>query len=275
MRSRLSRAIRAISGAMFLSASTLAIGLAVGAVPRSWKWAHNWTLLITLTVLFTVLYAIATVVPAELMDNDYSAKSWPLSFRSVFKTNNLAIAKNVGFLKMEHSPSISEQDVKGKGREAAYDRPQRDAWLVGHGLPYGRVTRPPTRFALAQYRYEDLPAARADLQRALAIFEHAYGSDHPEVARLLTSLGFILHELGDLEGSRSCFQRALIILEKYYGPDHPEVARTLASLGISQYRGGDLPAARTSFLRALEIFKENYGTDYSEVAMIRAYLQDL
>lgn len=42
-----------------------------------------------------------------------------------------------------------------------------------------------------------LPTARASLECALAIFEAAYGPDHPEVAIALANLGNVQHELGD------------------------------------------------------------------------------
>jgi len=44
----------------------------------------------------------------------------------------------------------------------------------------------------------ELPAARATLERALAIFEAAYGPDHPEVTETLGYLGLV-QQLNDQE----------------------------------------------------------------------------
>jgi tetratricopeptide (TPR) repeat protein len=79
----------------------------------------------------------------------------------------------------------------------------------------------------------ELPAARAHLERALAITEAALGPDHPEVARTLTSLGNVLGDQGDLEEARRLHERALAIFEAAYGPDHPDteaIRKSLANL---------------------------------------------
>ena len=69
------------------------------------------------------------------------------------------------------------------------------------------------------------------LERALAISEAAYGSDYPDVARVLAILGWVQQKLGELPAARVTLERALPIFEAAYGPDHPDVARVLAVLG--------------------------------------------
>jgi tetratricopeptide (TPR) repeat protein len=59
----------------------------------------------------------------------------------------------------------------------------------------------------------ELAAARAAQERALTIFEAAYGPDHPEVARTLGSLGNVLEALGELAAARAAQERALSIAE--------------------------------------------------------------
>ena len=112
-----------------------------------------------------------------------------------------------------------------------------------------------------------LSAARAILERALAMKEAAYGPDHPEVARTLTNLGIVQQQLGELLAARATLERALAIDEVAYGPDDPEVARTLTNLGgMVQYLLGELPAARATLERALAIFQTAHGPDHPEVA---------
>lgn len=71
---------------------------------------------------------------------------------------------------------------------------------------------------------------RAAQQRALAIEEAVFGSDHPEVARTLGNLGNVQRKLGEFEVARATLQRALAIFEAAYGSDppgrHPHASRT-------------------------------------------------
>jgi tetratricopeptide (TPR) repeat protein len=83
-----------------------------------------------------------------------------------------------------------------------------------------------------QLELGELPAARATLERALAIEEAAYGPDHPEVAMTLGNLGNVQRELGELPVVRATLERALAIFKTIYGADHPRVAMTLGNLGI-------------------------------------------
>ena len=53
----------------------------------------------------------------------------------------------------------------------------------------------------------DLPAARAYLERALAIDERVYGPDHPEVATDVNNLGNLLQDSGRL-ARRACLPGA-------------------------------------------------------------------
>ena len=109
--------------------------------------------------------------------------------------------------------------------------------------------------------------ARTALERVLAIFEAAYGPDHPEVATTLGNLANIQQDLGQLADARATQRRALAIFEAAYGPDHPEVARTLGNLGIVQTEMSELAAARASQERALAIKEAAYGPDHPQVAM--------
>ena len=84
-----------------------------------------------------------------------------------------------------------------------------------------------------------LPAARATLERALAIREAVYGPDHLEVAKTLGNLGVVQRELGDLPAARATLERVLAIFQAAYGPDHPDVVRTVRGLGLLQQQLGN------------------------------------
>ncbi|MFN2503002.1 MAG: tetratricopeptide repeat protein [Acidimicrobiales bacterium] len=75
-----------------------------------------------------------------------------------------------------------------------------------------------------------LRSAEELLERALRIFEAAYGPDHPEVARTLDNLGIVLQETGDFGGAREHQERALRIEEAAYGPDRPHTRTVRGAL---------------------------------------------
>ena len=68
----------------------------------------------------------------------------------------------------------------------------------------------------------DYAKARDVLERALSIFERAYGRDHTSVAITLANLGNAYGNLGDQAKERDMLERALAIYENFYGPDHSE-----------------------------------------------------
>ena len=90
-------------------------------------------------------------------------------------------------------------------------------------------------------------------ERALAIFEVAYGPDHPSVAIRLNNLAGALRELGHPGQARPLFERALAIAEAVYGPDHPSVAIRLTNLAGILNDLGHPELAQPLFERAMAI----------------------
>ena len=85
---------------------------------------------------------------------------------------------------------------------------------------------------------------RDKLERALAIFERAYGRDHPEVAQTLGNLGCAYGQIRRLrEGARHAGARAR---DQGAGvrPRPPKVAYTLGNLGTAYGSLGDHAKAR-------------------------------
>ncbi|MBK7895138.1 MAG: tetratricopeptide repeat protein [Anaerolineaceae bacterium] len=118
----------------------------------------------------------------------------------------------------------------------------------------------------------DLAAARPFVERALAIFEKALGSDHQNesllssTANSLNNLGGLLQAMGDLAAARPFYERALAIYEKALGPDHPDTALSLNNLGGLLRAMGDLAAARPFYERALAIREKALGPDHPDTA---------
>jgi Tfp pilus assembly protein PilF len=61
------------------------------------------------------------------------------------------------------------------------------------------------------------------------------GGEHPDTARSLNNLGYLLQAMGDLAGARPYYERALAILRQSLGEDHPHtvtVQNNLDSLDV-------------------------------------------
>ena len=112
----------------------------------------------------------------------------------------------------------------------------------------------------------EFDSAKGLYERALAVGEQTYGTNHPNVAALINNIGFVLSRQGDLEGAKDHFERALAIDEKTYGPDHPEVAISVNNLGNILRYLGDLEGARKYLEWALVIDEKTYGSDHPTVA---------
>ncbi|HUU03038.1 MAG TPA: CHAT domain-containing tetratricopeptide repeat protein [Myxococcota bacterium] len=101
--------------------------------------------------------------------------------------------------------------------------------------------------------------ARGLFQRSLQMVEKSLGSNHPQAAIVLNSLGYLEMLAGNYRASRASYQRALAIQEKTFGAEHPQVAAILIGLGQVSRRMGSLEDAVGFFARALSIAKKTYG----------------
>jgi tetratricopeptide (TPR) repeat protein len=110
-----------------------------------------------------------------------------------------------------------------------------------------------------------LQEAKSDFERALKIYEDAYGSEHPYVSTPANNIGQILQAQGDLAGALEYSRRALKIDEKVYGPDHPDVATDVNNIGQILQAQGDLAGALEYSRRALKIDEKAYGPDHPKV----------
>jgi len=98
-------------------------------------------------------------------------------------------------------------------------------------------------------RAESLRAYRA----ALADYEKVQGPESVDVARLHSSIGWVLTVQGELNAARAEFERSKAIREKLLGADHPALANTWNELSALEIELGDYPAAVASARRELEV----------------------
>lgn len=89
--------------------------------------------------------------------------------------------------------------------------------------------------------------------RALALAEQVYGTDHPETATCVATLGWILQSRGDLHGALACFQRALSIDMAALESPHVHIVRDLRNIGDIHKAQGDLEEAQRYIEQALQV----------------------
>jgi tetratricopeptide (TPR) repeat protein len=93
-------------------------------------------------------------------------------------------------------------------------------------------------------------------QRALTITEQQLGSDHPNVATILSNLAELYREQRRYGEAEPLYQKALVILEQQLGCDHPDVARNLNNLAEVYREQGRYEDAEPLYGRAWLILKE-------------------
>jgi tetratricopeptide (TPR) repeat protein len=80
------------------------------------------------------------------------------------------------------------------------------------------------------YRLTGEARARATLERAAAIEEHAVASSHPEVANVYISLAQLGRAEGNLDGAMQYYRRALAVRERTLGATHALTLQTRQEL---------------------------------------------
>ncbi len=113
----------------------------------------------------------------------------------------------------------------------------------------------------------DYAGALSYYERALPIFEKAYGPEHAYTAQCLSNFGYLLHVTGNPVEAYPYCQRALAIREKLFGPDHPDVSLSRNNLGSVLQDMGDWVEARSCYERALAIREKAFGPDHPNTAI--------
>lgn len=112
----------------------------------------------------------------------------------------------------------------------------------------------------------DLDDAQQAIERALAIYEHNYGSEHSQVAKAIGGLGTVLEARGDRRGALAQYHRALAIQERVLGPQHFALTDSLFLIADIHAQLDENQAAREAFERslALELAADGGGARTAE-----------
>ena len=113
------------------------------------------------------------------------------------------------------------------------------------------------------------------VNRALAILEKRFDSNHPQVANSVSSLANLYLREGRLEEAAQLYERTLVIREKEFGPDNLNVAFSLFRLGNLHQRWGRYADAESFYQRALAVRKKILSPDHPQYAASLNSLADL
>ncbi len=108
--------------------------------------------------------------------------------------------------------------------------------------------------------------AEALLLEALDLRRELHGEEHPSVAGVLGSLGFLRWRQGRGPEAEQLLLRAREIQETKLGKDHPALGRTLSYLAGYYGSQGDLQQAEALLVRSLAIQQDNLPEDDPDLA---------
>ncbi|MDP3235460.1 MAG: protein kinase [Myxococcales bacterium] len=109
-------------------------------------------------------------------------------------------------------------------------------------------------------RHEALAAYRL----ALGLFEREEGTAGLDVARVHSSIGWVLMEEGHFSQARAAYEQSRRSREALLGADHPALAPTWNELGNLAEFLGDLPAAASAMRRGCELRTRKRGATTEE-----------
>jgi tetratricopeptide (TPR) repeat protein len=118
----------------------------------------------------------------------------------------------------------------------------------------------------AQWQAGNRSASLMGYRQALALLLKLQGEDSGDVARLHSSVGWILTEQGHLSEARGHLERSRQIREALFGAEHPSLSATWNELGSLSMGLGDPTEARRCFEKDLGIVEQTLGPDATRVA---------
>ena len=118
------------------------------------------------------------------------------------------------------------------------------------------------------WQIDSAQAAKPYAERALAIYQTAYGNDeHVAIAQSLNNLAIIHARLGESKEAISNYQQALGILEKLEPENNLEIPRINFNLGIVYYRQGNFNLALSHYTVALTYYREILPPDHPQLTL--------
>ncbi|MEQ8788701.1 MAG: tetratricopeptide repeat protein [Pirellulaceae bacterium] len=158
-------------------------------------------------------------------------------------------------LALQHAERLAKLTVEQRGRlREAYAATARFVELYGQG----------------KYR-EAVPLAKETLE----LYKEVLGEKHPEYARSLNNLGFLLAAQGDYAQAEPLYRQALEVLKEVLGEKHPDYASSLNNLAELYRSQGDNAQAEPLHREALQVRKAVLGEKHPHYALSLNNLADL
>jgi serine/threonine-protein kinase len=116
-----------------------------------------------------------------------------------------------------------------------------------------------------QSKFDEAAALYAE---ALAIYRRIHGSEHPDVARTLTTLGGNEEFAGRHAAAEPLYREALAMQRRLLGDRHRDVGTTLNNLGGLLRRMGRYEEADRTFREAARVYRAALGDDHPWLAIL-------
>ena len=170
-------------------------------------------------------------------------------------------------------------DIFGdQGNFAAVEKVTRDALKIESTLPHPdplRMARRVHRLGMARHHTGRADEAIPMLEKAVALHEENFGSEHVETGNQLMALGVVHRAHGNHEEAQKCLRRALKIHETACGRQSAEAIQDLHHLAGSLEESGDLAGAAAQYERALLFKHRAIGGDMDDEAELQFGMANL
>ncbi|GMM33120.1 translation initiation factor 3 subunit [Saccharomycopsis crataegensis] len=131
--------------------------------------------------------------------------------------------------------------------------------ILNTGREYIYSTIPPSTEEdaekAAKQREENVNLGVSLVLESLSLQEQVYGSIHPKIAEICSTLSNIYAEIGQVEVAIDYAKRSLIVGERVYGIDSYKVVLSLLNLAFLQNINGSQIASIETYQRILDILK--------------------
>jgi len=118
------------------------------------------------------------------------------------------------------------------------------------------------------YGSTDADKALDYYEKAKAVYEKMYNTDHPKIAVANTNIGLMYFNLKLYGDAINNFESALSIWRKKYPEGHSNEALVLVNLGRAYQQLKNDKAAIEYYEKALVLYKKNYGNKHPDIAVV-------
>nr|QKW94379.1 serine/threonine protein kinase [Stigmatella erecta] len=124
------------------------------------------------------------------------------------------------------------------------------------------------------HRKGEHEAALADFRATLALWEAAFGAEHPRLVGPLSNMGLVLNGEGRYAEALAHHEHTLRVLERAYGAEHPRCVNALNNIATSLRLQGRVEEAVARYAQALALSERIQGGEHPSTLMVRVNLGD-